>query len=62
MEWFNPESIAGIAFPAGVCVYLLVRFEGTLKELQSVVSCNNALVRTLLVKMGVEVDLLKEVG
>ena len=59
-SWFSPETLAGMAFPAMVCVYLLSRLEGAFKELQKAVSCNNSLVRALLVKIGVDVEVLKE--
>lgn len=62
MEWLTPEVIASVGFPAGVCVYLLIKLDGTLKELTKSVSCNNALVRALLVKMGVELDVVQDVG
>jgi hypothetical protein len=62
VEWLTPEFIAGVGFPVTCCIYLLVRLEGTLKQLASSVNNNNILVRALLVKMGVELDAVKEAG
>jgi hypothetical protein len=60
MDWFTPEMLAGVAFPSAVCIYLLVRVEGTLKELGKNVSYNNTLTRAVLIKMGADVDSLKD--
>lgn len=61
MELLSPEFIVSVGFPAALCVYLVVRVENTLKDVNKNVACNNALVRSLLVKMGVDLEVLQEV-